>query len=329
VLPTDILITASLLAVCVATASADRLDLDFNDEMGTWNVVVDGVMGGRSTGHVTRSEPGVLRFTGELSLENNGGFSQMRSEVSGDQFAGMRGIEIKVRGDGRTYNFNVRCANARVRAGSFQRNFDTTDGEWTVVRLPFDEFRLYSFGRPVPGAPAIVPTMIESIGVTLSDKTEGPFRLDVASIRAYSDVTVPDEATTSDLATLSRRSTLEKLRGLVEADKRERTAEAASTTISAEAVRLTELAISRGVPLFNDGQTAACAAIYEVTIEAMVALGAGDLGRPVVARLKQGLAEAKTDRNWSERAWTYRRALDDAYVHLTRQANRERSIATR
>ncbi|MHC4941371.1 MAG: CIA30 family protein [Planctomycetota bacterium] len=77
----------------------------------------------------------MLQFSGDLSLENNGGFSQMRCDVSGDRFAGMRGIEITVRGDGRKYNFDVRCANARVRAGGFQRSFATTDSEWTTIRI--------------------------------------------------------------------------------------------------------------------------------------------------------------------------------------------------
>jgi monofunctional biosynthetic peptidoglycan transglycosylase len=291
--------------------------------------VVDGVMGGRSTGRVARNEPGVLEFSGDLSLENNGGFSQMRCDVSGDQFAGMRGIEITVRGDGRKYNFDVRCANARVMAGGFQRAFATRDGEWTTIRMPFDDFRLYSFGRRIPGAPSIVPTSIESIGVTLSDKTEGPFRLDVASIRTFGDATDPGGATDSSIATLSRRSTLQRLLGLIEADEPERTPQAASATVSAKAVRLTELAINRGAPLFNDGQPAACAAIYEVTIEALVALGADDLGRSVVERLEKGLADAKTDANPSARAWTLRRTLDDAYGHLARQLDRGRRAAAR
>jgi monofunctional biosynthetic peptidoglycan transglycosylase len=329
VFSTKILLAASLLTVCVPAASADPLDLDFDNEIGEWRVVVDGVMGGRSTGRVARNEPGVLEFSGDLSLENNGGFSQMRCDVSGDQFAGMRGIEITVRGDGRKYNFDVRCANARVMAGGFQRAFATRDSEWTTIRMPFDDFRLYSFGRPVAGAPSIVATMIESIGVTLSDKTEGPFRLDVASIRAFGGETEPGEAANSDLASLSRSSTLERLRGLIKAAERERTPQAVSATASAEAVRLTQLAINRGAPLFNDGQPAACAAIYEVAIEAMVALGADDLGRSVVERLEKGLADAKTDRDPAERAWTYRRTLDHAYGHLARQANRGRGAAAR
>jgi monofunctional biosynthetic peptidoglycan transglycosylase len=354
------LLSASLLAAAVTAVSVGRFDADFDNEMGSWYVVVDGVMGGRSTGHVARNEPGVLRFSGDLSLENNGGFSQMRSGVDGDRFAGTDGIELEVRGDGRTYTFDVRCADARVRAGGFQRTFDTEDGAWTTLRLPFDEFRLHTYGRRVTNAPALAPAMIESIGVTLADKKEGRFRLDVRSIRAYvegsdADGGIPLELATisersgqewlrsltastdtadgdrdtdirADLATLSARSAQEWLSSLSAGDERDERTPASAT---AEAMRLTELAISRGVPLFNHGQTAACAAIYEVTIESMVALGAADLDPTVVERLERGLAEARDHRSARDRAWVYRRTLDAAYAELARESRRPRGVAVR
>lgn len=312
------LLASALLMVCVSSAAADPLDLDFNNDPGEWRVVVDGVMGGRSVGRVARNEPGVLEFSGDLSLDNNGGFSQIRHGVAGDQFIGMRGIEITVRGDGRSYNFDVRCANARVLAGGFQQAFPTGDGRWTTIRLAFKDFRLYSFGQPVASAPAIVPTMIESIGFTLSDKQEGAFRLDIASIRAFGDSTDPVTASDPDITTLSRRSTLDRLRALVKADVQASAPGAVAATARTETVRLITLAIDRGTPLFNNGQPAACAAVYEVTIEAVVVLGADDLQRPVIERLQKGLAETKAARNASQRAWILRRALDDTYTRLTR-----------
>ena len=39
-----------------------------------WQVVNDGVMGGRSYGNLTRSGDSEALFSGNLSLENNGGF---------------------------------------------------------------------------------------------------------------------------------------------------------------------------------------------------------------------------------------------------------------
>jgi len=59
-------------------------------------------------------------------------------------------------------------------------------GEWVTLRLPFNDFRLYSFGRPVSDAPKLTPARVESVGVTLADKNTGGFQLDIDFIRAIS-----------------------------------------------------------------------------------------------------------------------------------------------
>lgn len=277
-------------------ATAD-LDLEFEGDVDRWQVVLDGVMGGLSSGQVTKAAPGVLAFAGTLSMENNGGFSQVRRPVSGDAFAGADGIEVKVRGDGRRYIFDLRASNARVRAGSYQRTFDTIDGTWITVRLPFNEFRLHSFGQQIRNAPALTPTMIESLGVTLADKIEGSFQLEIDAIRTYSDE--PSES-----------------------------AETISVASDDEVRALIELAINRGAPLFNDGQHAACAAVYEMTIRSIVALGADAAGDDVIARLQRGLDEGDAASTWIDRAWAYRRAFDDSFALLiTRSRPIERTAS--
>ena len=49
---------------------------DLNSEVQKWMIVNDTVMGGRSSAdlYTLRDESDVFRFTGQLSLENNGGF---------------------------------------------------------------------------------------------------------------------------------------------------------------------------------------------------------------------------------------------------------------
>lgn len=73
-------------------------------------------------------------------------------------------------------------------------------------------------------------------------------------------------------------------------------------------VALVELAIERGVPLFNNGNPAACAAIYEVTLEAL----RGNPGVSAAARKDMALAlvKMKGAPTASEKAWILRYALD-------------------
>ena len=210
-------IVATALSFC-SVASAQPVNIEFDSGVAGWRTVLDGVMGGLSTGRVMQPEAGVLRFSGELSLERNGGFSQIQTTVAAASLSGASGIEARVRGDGRTYQFDVRCSDVQMMAGSFQTEFATVAGEWVTLRLPFDQFRLYSFGRLVPNAPKLTPARVESVGVTLSDKKTGPFQLDVDFIRAM----IPEgqaPASGTDLASVARSAELTTFLSLVEVSR--------------------------------------------------------------------------------------------------------------
>lgn len=198
-----------------SVAAAQPVNIEFDNGVAGWRTVLDGVMGGRSTGRITQPEAGILRFSGELSLENNGGFSQTQTTVPEGSLKDAIGIEARVRGDGRTYQFDVRCSDVRMMAGSFQTKFDTVAGEWVTLRLPFEKFRLYSFGRLVPNAPKLTPARVESIGVTLADKKPGAFQLDVDFVRAIGpEGEAP--AAGSHLAAVAKSADLTTLLSLVE-----------------------------------------------------------------------------------------------------------------
>ncbi|MBO6513558.1 MAG: CIA30 family protein [Phycisphaerales bacterium] len=217
------LLKSSLLALAATmttgfSASAQPLSIDFDEGLDSWRIVLDGVMGGRSTGRVRAGDPGTMVFTGDLSLENNGGFSQIRKNIQEGTLANQDGLEIKVLGDGRTYQFDIRVSNVRLMAGGFQTTFDTYPGEWKTIKLPFDDFRLYSFGRLVRNAPELDPALIESIGVTIADKKTGTFRIALDSIESYSAQTDSSSTTNSSepsLAQLADAAGLNTLMALV------------------------------------------------------------------------------------------------------------------
>ena len=178
---------ATLVLVAGLTAAPATADwqTDFDEGARGWQVVLDGVMGGLSSGRLSQPEPGIVRFTGRLRLENNGGFSQARTQIDRGSLAGTDGIELRVKGDGRQWNFDIRTANIRMMATGYQTSFDTVDGVWTTIRLPYAAFELQSFGRRVPDGPELDPNLIESVGVTLSDKKAGDFTLEFDAIRGY------------------------------------------------------------------------------------------------------------------------------------------------
>lgn len=86
-----------------------------------------------------------------------------------------------------------------------------------------------------------------------------------------------------------------------------------------EAVSLIELAINRGAPLYNRGQQAACASIYEVASEALLARE--DLPEDARDALRHALLKASSEHDAGRRAWILRDGLDGAMSALDASMN--------
>jgi NADH dehydrogenase [ubiquinone] 1 alpha subcomplex assembly factor 1 len=144
----------------------------------SWRAINDGVMGGISQGEMVAINDG-LRFRGQLSLENNGGFASVRTVYDGKPLTG-GGVRLRVRGDGRRYQFRVRL-DEDYDGVSWRASFNT-DGSWQIVNLPFGEFEPVYRGRPVTNAGSFAPEKIHQLGLLLADRKEGAFQLDIARI---------------------------------------------------------------------------------------------------------------------------------------------------
>ena len=206
---------AALLA-CTPFAAAADSNLEFDNGTTGWQTVLDGVMGGLSTGRIAEGDGGTLRFSGELSLENNGGFSQIRTSVPEGTFAGTTGLLFRVKGDGRTYQCDIRSSRLRVMAGGYQSTFRTKAGEWVEVAVPFDQCVANNFGQRMRNAPALDPASIESVGITLADKKEGPFAIEVDWIRPIGKPAA-GQPSAGSLASVATKANLTTLLALVKA----------------------------------------------------------------------------------------------------------------
>ena len=145
----------------------------------SWNVVNDGVMGGISRGEAYVNNESCLFFTGSISLENNGGFSSIRSFGQSFDLSDWIGIEVKVKGDGRKYYFTSRSGRF-----DFWHPMETKKDEWITVRIPFKSFYATTFGRRIPGI-RLNPKSVSSFGIMLFDKKDGPFTVELDYIKAY------------------------------------------------------------------------------------------------------------------------------------------------
>lgn len=181
-------IAATFLACLPALAAEHRQVAEFTPEESgklDWRVVDDGVMGGLSQGKREIGKDGILRFFGTLSLENNGGFSSLRTGNMKLDLGGSKGVMLRVKGDGRTYQLRFSTdAEYRGREMSFHAGFPTTKGEWTEVKVPFERFVGSWRGTELPDK-TFDPSKIRRLGLQLADKMEGPFELQVDWIRTY------------------------------------------------------------------------------------------------------------------------------------------------
>ena len=150
-----------------------------------WEVVNDGVMGGLSKGNFTISDEGILNFSGTLSLENNGGFTSIRSEGIDRNLSKDLGILLKVRGDGRTYTIRLESSSTfRGMPISFSGDFTPEAGKWQQIKIPFSDLKGGWRGMSLPDK-EFDPSVVRKMGLLIGDKVTGPFNLEVEYIRTY------------------------------------------------------------------------------------------------------------------------------------------------
>ena len=154
------------------------------DSITDWQIVDDGVMGGLSKGKFDISGKQTLKFSGNLSLKNNGGFSSIRSKRTTMDLSKFKGIKMRIKGDGRTYKLRMESdSRYRRMAVSFQHEFKTTKEGWTEVFIPFDKLKASFRGWNLPGM-KFNSKSIQRVGLIIADKKEGPFELNVDWIKA-------------------------------------------------------------------------------------------------------------------------------------------------
>ena len=146
-----------------------------NRVFGTqWTVVTDSVMGGASTGRMQFIEHGgrpCLHMTGEVSLDNNGGFIQARLNLHrrrGHFNARVfEGIRLKVKGNGRRYALHLRT-NDTQRPWQFYEAEFATDGTWQQIDIPFEQFAPSALDKPLD------VTTLRRIAIVAAPTREAP-----------------------------------------------------------------------------------------------------------------------------------------------------------
>lgn len=172
-------------AETTSVPAAPLVDLDDASEVATWTTVNDPVMGGMSTSRIAFDDGGLV-FSGNISLENNGGFASARSPQDPDigrRATGAKSLRVHALGDGKTYLLKVGTAG---QPWSYVQRFDTEAAVQRIYELPIEGFE--PVGQrldPAPEAPQTLdPSTINQVSVYILDKQQGPFEITISEIDA-------------------------------------------------------------------------------------------------------------------------------------------------
>lgn len=152
------------------------IDFSNPDSLRSFSVINDGVMGGGSTSRL-RSMDGAMVFEGEVSLENNGGFASCRGPVTFP--ARSAALLATVRGDGQRYKLTLKLDDS-TSAPQYQAAF-VAPREWQTLRFTPADFAASFRGRAVV-APIVRFVDVHYIGLLISDRQSGPFKIELKDI---------------------------------------------------------------------------------------------------------------------------------------------------
>lgn len=142
----------TLVITIILALTMNNLDLfDFSENSNTekWQIVNDGVMGGLSQSKIEISENGTALFTGNISLENNGGFASVRYRTGNLDIEGYTTLTLRLKGDGKNYQARIQENNQDYF--SYITTFQTS-GEWETIEIQLNKmvpsFRGRQLDRP-------------------------------------------------------------------------------------------------------------------------------------------------------------------------------------
>ena len=138
-----------------------------------WQIVNDGVMGGKSQGNFKINESGNGAFYGEISTENNGGFSSIRYPFSPIPVNNDSKVILTLKGDGKDYQFRIK--DKLSSSHSYIISFSTS-GEWQEIAISLKDLSPSFRGQKL-NMPNFDKPSFEEIRFLIGNKREESFEL--------------------------------------------------------------------------------------------------------------------------------------------------------
>lgn len=158
----------------------NNIIFDFNKEVSLsgWRIIDDVVMGGVSEGKFKIDNEGNGVFYGNVSLENNGGFSSIRYNFNKIDVKKFNKIVLKVKGDGKKYQFRIK---SRYRDYySYVSDFYTSN-KWEEIEINLSDMYPSFRGRKL-NMENFSSQFIKEIAILISNKRNESFKIEIDKI---------------------------------------------------------------------------------------------------------------------------------------------------
>ena len=154
-------------------------DFSLNNMLGSWQLVNDGVMGGKSSSQFNHAN-GLGTFEGTISVENNGGFCSVKYSSNSISLAKNVFFIIRLKGDNKHYQFRVKLNKNDPHSYIFPFQ---TSGEWQTIRIPIAQMYAAFRGQKL-AIPNYDGSNLEEIAFLIGNKKPESFKLLIESIKA-------------------------------------------------------------------------------------------------------------------------------------------------
>lgn len=170
------LINFLLIAFCITEIMV--FDFSKKENISNWSITNDNVMGGLSSSKMVVNDQGEGVFSGTVSTDNNGGFAMARLPVSITLLANTSKLVIKLKGDGKKYQFRIK--SEKEQRFWYIQSFQTST-KTEKIELPLNAFYASFRGNKLD-IENFSSKEIKEIAILIGNKKNEEFKLKIDNI---------------------------------------------------------------------------------------------------------------------------------------------------
>jgi monofunctional biosynthetic peptidoglycan transglycosylase len=171
-----------LLAISSLKTFGQSSIIDFGnsaEKNQEWVLLSDNIMGGITKSKIEYTDNSVL-LSGNISLDNYGGFSSIKTKYKSFDLSMFTGIKIKFKSSKQRFVFTLEDDRNWTQPNYINEFSSKKDDTWEEVTIYFKDFKEIVIGEPTGNMMKTKSlNNIVRLGIMTHEKKEGPFSLEV------------------------------------------------------------------------------------------------------------------------------------------------------